>query len=52
MKLLEFIKENSDKKISIFCDLDGVLAEYDIGNFDYSTIRPLKSRHTGTVQNG
>ena len=43
MKLLDFIEENSDKKISIFCDLDGVLAEYDIGNFDYDTIRPLYS---------
>ena len=23
--------------------MDGVIAEYDIGNFDYDSIRPLKS---------
>ena len=43
MKLLDFINSNQDRNISIFCDLDGVLAEYDIGNFDYDTIRPLVS---------
>lgn len=43
MKFYEEIEKNKDKNISIYCDMDGVLAEYDIGNFDYETIRPLKS---------
>ncbi len=43
MKFYSYIEENSNKKINIFFDMDGVLAEYDIGNFDYETIRPLKS---------
>lgn len=43
MKILDFINNNKDKKINIYCDLDGVLAEYDIGNFDYSTIRPIET---------
>lgn len=43
MKLFDFIEENNSSNISIYCDLDGVLAEYDIGNFDYNTIRPIKT---------
>lgn len=43
MKFYEEIEKNKEKNISIYCDMDGVLAEYDIGNFDYETIRPLKS---------
>lgn len=43
MKFFETIKKNEDKNIVIYCDMDGVLAEYDIGNFDYMTIRPLLS---------
>ena len=43
MKFKEFLLENKDKKIDIYFDMDGVFAEYDIGNFDYSTIRPMKT---------
>ena len=43
MKFYDCIEKNKDKNISIYCDMDGVLAEYDIGNFDYESIRPLKS---------
>lgn len=43
MKFFNYIEENEDKKINIYFDMDGVIAEYDIGNFDYETIRPLKS---------
>lgn len=43
MKILDYIKENNDKSINLFCDMDGVLSEYDIDNFDYSTIRPIKT---------
>ena len=43
MKFYDCIEKNKDKNISIYCDMDGVLAEYDIGNFDYENIRPLKS---------
>ena len=35
MKFYDCIEKNKDKNISIYCDMDGVLAEYDIGNFDY-----------------
>lgn len=41
MKFKEFINNNKD--IDIYFDMDGVFAEYDIGNFDYNTIRPIKS---------
>ena len=41
MKILDYINENSDKTIDIYFDMDGVLAEYDIGNFDYENIRPI-----------
>ena len=43
MKLYEIIDQHKSRGILLFVDMDGVLAEYDIGNFDYSTIRPLKS---------
>lgn len=43
MKILDFINENKDKKINVYSDMDGVFAEYDIGNFDYSTIRPINT---------
>ena len=43
MKFLDFMEDNKNNKINIYCDMDGVVAEYDIGNFDYSKIRPLKS---------
>ena len=43
MKFFETIERYKDKNITIYCDMDGVLAEYDIGNFDYTTIRPLMS---------
>ena len=43
MKFYDYLEENKDKIIDIYVDMDGVIAEYDIGNFDYSTIRPLKS---------
>lgn len=41
MKFKEYLKNN--KNIDIYFDMDGVFAEYDIGNFDYNTIRPIKS---------
>jgi 5'(3')-deoxyribonucleotidase len=41
MKFKEFI--NNNKNIDVYFDMDGVFAEYDIGNFDYNTIRPIKS---------
>lgn len=43
MKFYEFLDNNNDKEIDIYFDMDGVFAEYDIGNFDYSTIRPIKT---------
>lgn len=43
MKFYQYIEDIKDKEIDIYFDMDGVLAEYDIGNFDYNTIRPLKS---------
>lgn len=41
MKFKEYLRNNKD--IDIYFDMDGVFAEYDIGNFDYNTIRPIKS---------
>ena len=41
MELFDLIESNSDKNIDIYCDMDGVIAEYQIGNFDYNTIRPI-----------
>ena len=43
MKFLDYISENKDKKIDIYFDMDGVICEYDIGNFHYSTIRPINN---------
>lgn len=43
MKFYETIDRYKNEIIDIYVDMDGVIAEYDIGNFDYNTIRPLKS---------
>ena len=43
MKFYDYIESNKDKVIDIYFDMDGVLAEYDVGNFDYSTIRPIET---------
>ena len=43
MKFFDFIDENIDKGIDVYFDMDGVFAEFDLGNFDYDTIRPIKS---------
>ena len=43
MKFDKYIEDNKDKNINIYFDMDGVIAEYDIGNFDYSTIRPINT---------
>lgn len=43
MKFYETLEKYKDKEINLIVDMDGVLAEYDIGNFDYAAIRPLKS---------
>lgn len=43
MKFYETIDKYNDKNIDIYVDMDGVISEYDIGNFDYDTIRPLQS---------
>lgn len=43
MKFNNLFKNNTLTNIDLYVDMDGVLAEYDIGNFDYSTIRPIKT---------
>lgn len=43
MRFYETIEKYNNTIIDLYVDMDGVLAEYDIGNFDYKTIRPLKS---------
>ncbi len=43
MKFDKYLIENRDNIIDIYFDMDGVFAEYDIGNFDYKTIRPIKT---------
>lgn len=43
MKIFDFFENNKHVKIDLYVDMDGVLAEYDIGNFNYLTIRPLTS---------
>ena len=43
MKFYDTINKYRKEDITLFVDMDGVLAEYDIGNFDYRSIRPLKS---------
>ena len=42
MKFYEYLDNNKNKIIDIYFDMDGVFVEYDIGNFNYSTIRPIK----------
>ena len=42
MKFNDYLLMNKDKIIDIYFDMDGVFAEFDIGNFDFSTIRPIK----------
>ena len=41
MKFYDYLEDNKDKNIDVYFDMDGVFVEYDIGNFDYSTIRPI-----------
>lgn len=43
MKFLDYINSNTDKKVEVYFDMDGVFAELDFGNFDYKTIRPIKT---------
>jgi len=43
MKFYETLDKYQNKDVDIYVDMDGVIAEYDIGNFDYNTIRPLKT---------
>ena len=42
MYLKEYLKQYNDKKIKLFIDMDGVIADYDFGNaYDYDKKRPL-----------
>jgi len=42
MYLQEYLKQFKDKKIKLFVDMDGVIADYDFGMpKDYDTKRPL-----------
>ena len=42
MYLKEFLKQKKDKKIKLFVDMDGVIADYDFGVvYDYDKKRPL-----------
>lgn len=43
MKFLDYINSYTDKKVEVYFDMDGVFAELDFGNFDYETIRPIKT---------
>ncbi|MFI3307695.1 MAG: hypothetical protein R3Y21_03925 [Mycoplasmatota bacterium] len=43
MKFYDTIKKYKKEKINLFFDMDGVLIEYDMGNVNYSTLRPLKT---------
>ncbi len=43
MKFYDYLNTYDNGLIDVYFDMDGVFAEYDIGNFDYSTIRPIKS---------
>ena len=38
MKFYDTIEKYNKEKIDLYVDMDGVIAEYDIGNFDYNTI--------------
>ncbi len=42
MKFYDYLEANKNNVIDIYFDMDGVFAEYDIGNYDYGTIRPIK----------
>lgn len=42
MYLLDFLKKYEDKNVKLFVDMDGVIADYDVGNArDYLNKRPL-----------
>ena len=42
MYLLDYLKKFDGKKVKIFVDMDGVIADYDVGNpRDYLNKRPL-----------
>ena len=41
MNFEKIINRFGQQKINLYIDMDGVIAEYDIGNFDYNHIRPL-----------
>lgn len=43
MKFYDYLDAYDNNIVDIYFDMDGVFAEYDIGNFEYSTIRPIKS---------
>ena len=43
MKFIETIEKYREQEINIYFDMDGVLAEYDIDNFNYEEIRPIQS---------
>ncbi len=43
MKFYEFLDNYENSDVDIYFDMDGVIAEYDIGNFDYNSIRPINS---------
>lgn len=43
MKLFDYINIHNNEEINIYCDMDGVLCEYDIGNFNYDDLRPINT---------
>ena len=44
MYLREFLKQFKDKKIIIYVDMDGVIADYEVGRpMDFDKKRPLYS---------
>ena len=43
MKFYDYLSNYENNKVDVYFDMDGVFAEYDIGNFDYETIRPISS---------
>lgn len=43
MYLKEFLKKYENKKIRLFIDMDGVIADYVVGDLNYSNKRPLTS---------
>ena len=43
-ELRSFLENNQDKKIALFSDMDGVIADFDVGKAkDYDKKRPLKT---------